>query len=130
MAFGTATVFTNAGRAVVTNRLKGLGTELNYIALGVGATGAARTAAVTDTVLSSELAEGRANGTSSVVTTSVTNDTYQTVGTITASGVRSVDEAATFDAVTVGDMGVSATFGVVTLQNGDSLQVTARVQFN
>lgn len=129
MAFGTATVFTNSGRAIVTNRIIGSGTEPKYIALGVGATGAARTAVVTDTALSSELSEGRATGTGTRVTTSVTNDTYQTVGTITASGSRAVDEAGTFDASTSGNMAVSATFPVVNLLSGDSLQLTVQTQF-
>lgn len=130
MAFGTATVFTNAGRAIVTNRIIGSGTEPKWIGLGVGATGAARTAVVADTALSSELAEGRAVGTGTRVTTSVTNDTYQTVGTVTASGSRAVDEAGTFDALTTGNMAISATFPVVNLLNGDSLQITAKVQFS
>lgn len=129
MAFGTATVFTDAGRAIVTNRIVGAGTEPKWIAIGTGATGAARTAVVGDTALTTEV-ETRAVGTSSRVTTSVTNDTYQTVGTITASSLRSVDEAGTFDQLALGgNMGVSATFGVVTLQIGDSLQITAKTQF-
>jgi hypothetical protein len=131
MAFGTATVFTNKGRDIVTNRIIGAGTEPKFIALGTGATGAARTAVVADTALSTELTEGRATGTSSRVTTSVTNDTYQTVGTVTASGSRAVDEAGTFDVITTssGNMGISATFPVVNLLLGDSLQITAKVVF-
>ncbi len=132
MAFGTATVFTNAGRAVTTNLVSGLGgTVQKFIALGDGATGASRTAAVADTALSSELTEGRATGTPTRVTTNVTNDTFQTVGTVTASGSRAVDEAGTFDVVTTssGNMGVSATFPVVNLLVGDSLQITAQTVF-
>ena len=128
MPFATATVFTNTGRAIVTNRIVGAGTEPRFIALGTGATVAARTAVAADTALSTEV-ETRASGTSSRVTTTFANDTYQTIGTVTASALRSVDEAGTFDAVTTGSMSVSATFGVVTLQTGDSLQITARTQF-
>ena len=128
MPFATATVFTNSGKAVVTNRIVGSGTQPNYIGIGVGATTAARTAVAADTALSTEV-ETRANGTSSRVTTSVANDTYQTVGTVTATALRSVDEAGTFDAATTGNISVSATFGVVTLQTGDSLQITAKTQF-
>ena len=100
-----------------------------FVALGVGATGAARTAAAGDTALSSELAEGRATGTESIVTTTVTNDTYQVVGTVTATGSRAVDEAGTFDASTTGNMHVSATFPVVNLATGDSLQLTVKTKF-
>lgn len=132
MAFGTATKVTNKGVAMLADRLRTspatYTTSPKFIALGVGATGGARTAAVTDTALSSELAEGRASGTESTVTTTVTGDTYQTVGTVTATGARSVDEAGTFDASTVGNMSVSATFAVISLANGDSLQLTVKKQ--
>src|SRR5687768_1568049 len=46
-----ATVFTNAGKAIVTNRIKGSGTEPNYVAIGTGA----GTAAATDTTLFTEV---------------------------------------------------------------------------
>lgn len=132
MAFGTATKVTNKGVAMRADRLRTTPatytTPPKFIGLGVGATGAARTAAVTDTVLSSELAEGRATGTESVVTTTVTGDTTQVVGTVTATGSRSVDEAGTFDASSTGNMDVSATFAVVSLANGDSLQLTVKSQ--
>lgn len=132
MAFGTGTHVTNKGVAMSADRLRTTPatytTSPKFIALGVGATGAARTAAVTDTVLSSELAEGRATGTESVVTTTVTGDTTQFVGTVTATGSRSVDEAGTFDASSTGNMDVSATFAVVSLANGDSLQLTVKKQ--
>jgi len=132
MAFGTATVVTSVGKATCANRLQTTPTRNppKYIALGVGATGAARTAVVGDTALSSELAEGRTSGTESIVTTSVTNDTYQSVGTVTATGSRAVDEAGLFDASSSGNMVLSATFAVVNLANGDSLQLTGKIQFS
>jgi alpha-L-arabinofuranosidase len=95
--------------------------------MGVGATGAARTAAVTDTALSTEV-ETRATGTESIVTVTVTSDTYQIVGTITATAARVVDEAGSFDASTVGNMATSFTFAVVNLANGDSIQFTIRLR--
>lgn len=131
MAFGTATVITNVGKGIVAKRLVGATpsqAEPKFIGLGVGATGAARTAVAADTALSSELAEGRATGTSSNVTTTQTNDTYQSVGTVTATGSRAVDEAGLFDASTTGNMFLSATFPIVNLLTGDSLQVTAKAQ--
>ena len=133
MAFGTATVLTSVGKAITAKRLLGATpaqAEPKYLALGVGATGAARTAVAADTALSSELAEGR-SGTNAgtTVTTTVTNDTYQVVQTITATGTRSVDEAGLFDASTAGNMFLSATFPVVSLLNGDSLQITSKVQY-
>ena len=132
MPFGTATVVTSGGKAVAAKRQ--LGTtpaqlEPKFIAIGVGATTAARTAVAADTALSTEV-ETRVAGTSSTVTTTVTNDTYQTVGTITATAARAVDEAMTADAVTAGNNQLSATFPVINLASGDSLQLTAKVQFS
>lgn len=129
MAFGTATVLTSLGRAVTTNRLKGAGTEPLFVGVGVGATGAARTAVVGDTALSSAV-ESRVSGTSTQQTTSTTNDTYQVVGTVTATSARAVDEAGLFDASTSGNMYLSATFPVVNLSTGDSIQATLKVQYS
>lgn len=126
MAFGTATVATNAGRAIITNRIIGSGTEPKYIAVGTGATGADRTAVAADTALSTEV-ETRTEGTSSRVTTTTTNDTYRVVGTVTATASRAIDEAGTFDASSSGNMMVSATFPVVNLLTGDSIQFTTDV---
>jgi len=131
MPFGNGTVVTTSGRGIAAKRHVGATpsqAEPNFVGIGVGATAAARTAAVGDTALSSPV-ESRAAGASSVVTTTTPNDTYQTVATITASVPRNVDEAGTFDASSGGNMDVSATFGVVSLQAGDSLQLTMKKQF-
>jgi hypothetical protein len=132
MPFGTATVVTSSGKAIAAKRHIGTTpsqAEPLFVGIGVGATGAARTAAVGDTALSTAV-ESRVSGTSSTVTTSVTNDTYQVVGTVTASATRAVDEAGTFDASTAGNMDISATFAVVNLASGDSLQLTFKKQFS
>ena len=75
MPFGTATVVTSVGKGIAAKRMIG-GTptqvEPNYIGIGVGATGAARTAAVGDTALSTAV-EARVAGTSTTVTTTNTN---------------------------------------------------------
>lgn len=131
MAFGTATVVTNKGSAIASGRMIGSSptqAEPKFIGMGVGATGAARTAVAADTALSSEV-ETRTTGTSSQVTTTVTNDTYQLAGTVSASAGRSVDEAGTFDASSVGNMDISATFGVITLASGDSIAFTFKRKF-
>lgn len=132
MAFGTATVLTNAGKAITTNRIKGAGTEPSYVGVGVGATtagGTGRTAALADTALSSAV-ESRVAGTSTQQTTTTTNDTYQVIGTVTATAARAVDEAGLFDASTAGNMYLSATFPVVNLATGDSIQTTLKVQYS
>lgn len=128
MAFGTGTVLTNAGKAITTNRIMGSGTEPKYVAVGVGATGAARTAAITDTALSTEI-ETRTIGVSTRQTLTTTNDTYQVVGAVIATAARSVDEAALFDASSGGNMFLSATFPVVSLASGDSIQCTLKVKY-
>lgn len=131
MPFGTGSVVTNGGKAIAAKRHIGstpAQAEPLYVAMGVGATGAARTASATDTALSTQV-ETRATGTSSNVTTTVTNDTYQVVGTITATATRAVDEAGTFDASSAGNMDTSFTFPVVNLSSGDSLQLTVKKVF-
>jgi alpha-L-arabinofuranosidase len=129
MPFGAASVVTDQGRRTVADRLQTTTTRNppKFIGMGVGATGAARTAAVTDTALSTEV-ETRATGTESIVTVTVTSDTYQIVGTMTATAARVVDEAGSFDASTVGNMATSFTFAVVNLANGDSIQFTIRLR--
>lgn len=131
MPFGTATVCTTVGKAIAAKRHIGSTpsqAEPLYVGIGVGATGATRTAAVGDTALSTAV-ESRTAGTSSNVTVTNTNDAYQVVGTVTATATRAVDEAGTFDASTSGQMDISATFAVVNLAIGDSLQLTFRKQF-
>lgn len=131
MPFGTATVVTNSGKAIAAKRHIGATpaqAEPLFVGIGVGATGAARTAAAADTALSTPV-ESRVSGTSSNVTTTQTNDTYQVIGTVTATATRAVDEAGTFDASTAGNMDISATFAVINLASGDSLQLTVKKQF-
>lgn len=131
MPFGTATVITNKGKAILADRVRTTPgtytTSPKFVAMGTGATGAARTAAAADTALSTEV-ETRTSGTESVVTTTQTGDTYQVTGTVTASATRAVDEAGLFDASTVGNMFLSATFAVVNLSNGDSIAFTFKSQ--
>lgn len=133
MPFGTATVLTDKGKAITADRVRTTPatytTAPKYIAMGVGATGAGRTAAAADTALSTEV-ETRTAGTESVVTGTVTGDTYQSVGTITATATRVVDESGLFDASTAGNMYTSATFAVINLASGDSIQFTWRVRYS
>lgn len=130
MAFGTATVVTNAGKAVIAARMfdSAAQAEPKHIEMGTGATGAGRTAVAADTALSTAV-ETRTAGVSSAVTTTVANDTHQVVGTVTATAPRSVDEAGVFDAAAAGNMYVSATFGVVTLATNDSIAFTWKVKY-
>ena len=102
-----ATLLVNAGKAIVTNRIKGSGTEPLNAAWGTGA----GTTAAADTTLFTE-ATPRAAGTSTQTTTSVTNDTYQVVATITAGGALATYVTATAD--------TDPTFGNNTWRIGNS----------
>lgn len=140
MSFGTNTCLTNTGRAMTADRVRA--TPATYTAaprwnaIGKGATGAARTADVTNTSLSLET-EQRATGLESVITTSVTGDTYQNIGTVAATtacstGAQSVDEAGLFDASSSGGghMFASATFTPQSLNPADTLQLTWTVKYS
>ena len=131
MAFGVATVLTNKGKALFADRARTTPgtytTSPKFIGIGTGATGAARTAVAADTALTTEV-ETRASGTESTVTTTQTGDTYQSQGTVSITGTRAVDESGLFDASTSGNMITSATLSIINLLNGDSLQLTWKVQ--
>lgn len=132
MAFGVATVVTNLGKAIFADRVRTspatYTTSPKFVAAGVGATGATRTALAADTALSSELAEGRTSGTESTVTVTNTGDAYQVTGTVTATGTRACDEGGLFDASSTGHMFASATYNVISLVTGDSIAFTWKVQ--
>ena len=120
-----ATVLTNAGKAITTNRIKGSGTEPTFVAWGTGA----GTAAITDTTLFTESAEARVSGASTQQTTTTTNDTYQVVGTLTASAGRAITNAGLFDAAAVGNLYMKSDFAVINLLAGDAIQFTMRVAY-
>jgi hypothetical protein len=109
-----ATVLANAGKAIITNRIKGAGTEPNYVAWGTGA----GTAAATDTTLFTESAEARVA------------DTYQVIGTMTASAGRTITNAGLLDASTSGNLFVKGDFTGIVLNSAESIQFTFKVQFS
>lgn len=124
-----ATVFTDVGKAVAANRMLAGGTEPKFIAWGTGA----GTALVGDTTLFTErTTEGRATGTSSRVTTTITNDTYRVTGTLTMSaGPVAITNAGTFDVVTnsSGNIFVKGDHSSTTLQTGESIAYTIDLKF-
>lgn len=123
-----ATVYTNAGVAIITNRVAQAGTAPKNIGWGTGATAAA----VTDTALQTETAPttagGRTVGTESRVTTTVTNDTNQVVGSVTAGGALSITECGTFDNVTAGNMALRSVFAAIALALNDSIAFTLGIK--
>lgn len=129
-----ASVLVNAGRAILTNRIKAGGTEPLQIGWGTGA----GTAAATDTTLFTETdvdlvttTGTRTAGTSTQQTTTVTNDTYRVVGTRTATGAGTVTNAGLWDNGTIGSGNLFAKgdFTGIALGNGDAIAFTFNLQF-
>jgi hypothetical protein len=129
-ALALASVVTNAGKDVITNRIKGSGTEPLHVGWGTGSGGGAGS-----TNLATPATEARTAGTSSRVTTSTTNDTYQVVGTITCAGAgKTITEVGLFDASgsgsppSGGNLAVYADFSGIALNVSDSVTFTVKVQ--
>lgn len=124
-----ATAFTNAGAAIITNRITQAGTAPKNIGWGTGTT----TAAVSQTALVTEAAPttsgGRTVGTESRTTGSQTNDQYTVTGTVTAGGTLAITEAGTFDAVSAGNMLIRSDFSAVNVVSGDSIAFTFNLRF-
>lgn len=123
-----ATAFTNAGAAIITNRIIQAGTAPTKIGWGIGTT----TAAVTQTALVSEAAPTtttRPTGTETRATGTVTNDIYQVQGTVTAGSTLAITEAGLFDANSAGNMLIRSDFAAVNVVSGDSIQFTFQLRF-
>lgn len=128
-----ATLVVNGGKGIITNRIKGSGTEPVYIGWG---TGVQTTALSTDTTLGPTTVERdvdlsgtsgtRTTGTSSQQTTTTTNDTYRVTGTRTATGAGTVTCAGLFDNATIGSgtMFLKGDFTGIGLSSGDSIAFT------
>lgn len=119
-----AVVFTNAGAAVVTNRIIQAGTAPKNFGWGIGTTAPA----VTDTALQTESSPttsgGRTVGTESRTTVTNSNDNYLVSGTITAVSTLAITEEGLFDNVTAGNMFSHAVFAAINVLSGDSIAFT------
>lgn len=121
-----ATLLVTSGKGIVTNYLNGgAATQPKYIGWGTGS----GTTAVTDTTLFTEVLP-RVSGTTSQQTTTVTNDTFQVVGTLTAATSETITNAGTFDASTSGNLFIKGDFTGIALNSGDSISFTVKVQFS
>ena len=116
---------TNTGLDIITGLLTASNNK--YVHWGTGTTAAA----VTQTALVTPSSdETRASGAQSQVTTSVTNDTYQVVATLTcASTAKAITEVGVFSADTGGSMYSRNTFDAINLAVGDSIQFTIKSQY-
>lgn len=88
----TVVVYTRRARDLLTSWVNGGSVTIPKI-VGWGNSAAAPTAAATDVAPFGEAAEARVTGTSSVVTTTTTNDTFQVVGTITSLSGQTINES-------------------------------------
>jgi len=129
-----ATKVVDGGLDIVTNRVKGSGTEPVNVGWGTGA----GTTAVADTTLfteklvdlSTSAGTDHTAGTSTRQTTTTTNDTYQVVATRTATGAGTVTNAGLFDAASGGNLFLKGDFTGIGLSSGDSIQFTIKAVFD
>lgn len=130
-------LITDAGRAAMASRVNGSGGAAAFTSIGQG-TGATA-ASVADTTLQTGVtaagagdagvhALATASVTASRVTTTVTNDTAQLVGTIAEAATIAVTESAVFNADTAGTMLCRQVFTAVNVVNLDSLQLTWKIK--
>jgi len=117
------------GREIIANRMIGSSpsqAEPKILGWGTGGVaGGPFTAAVTDVAAFQEAAETRVTGTSSVVTTTTTNDTYQVVGTITSLSNQTIAEVLLSDSSTKPFSTTVAAGGVVGSSSATTLNTAA-----
>lgn len=122
-----ANVVTNVGKGIFTGQmLTTASAKTTYVGWGTGA----GTAAATSTTLFVEAAETRVAVTTTQQLTTTANDTFQAVGTITASGAKTITNAGIFDALTTGNLVALGDFTGVALNNGDSIAFTFKIQLS
>jgi hypothetical protein len=118
----------STGKAVISGRMFGTSpsqAEPRYLGCG----------SASSTDVSTPATEARATGTSTQFTTSATNDTHQVVGTLTASGNKTITNLGIFDAAGTGSPPSGGVLYAIfdglsqALNSGDSIQFTARVQY-
>jgi hypothetical protein len=118
-----ATVLTNTGKAQMIAKLNA-GEATPYIGWGTGA----GTAGATDTTLFTEVSAERAASTPSIVTTTVTNDTYRNIAILTSVAGATITNAGLFDASSSGNLLVKGDFTGVVLAAGDKIQFTLDIK--
>ncbi len=120
------TLIPDTGMAIITNRMKGLGTEPLYVDSGTGTTDPV----VGNTTLQAPHGEARVAGTSTRQTTYVANDTYQVIGEITYSSAGAITEVGLFDASTAGNLFLRGTFTAINVLTGDKIVFTIKAVFD
>lgn len=123
---------TKTGQAICSGLVTKVTTlDPKFIGIGSGA----GTSTSSDTTLFTEYTTGtwtgyaRTSNAGTQATTTNTNDTAQWQGTFTAGAAQTVTNAGNFDASSAGNLFVKGDFTGVALANGDSIQITIKVQF-
>jgi hypothetical protein len=129
-----ATFVQDSGLDIVTNRVKGAGTEPVNIGWGTGAGTTVRTETTLFTEklvdLTTSAGTDHTVGTSSRITTTTTNDTYQVTGTRTATGAGTVTNAGLWDAASGGNLFLKGDFTGIGLAINDSIAFTIKAIFD
>ena len=121
-----ATVVTRKGKDIFSGRLIGASpTQAEPKVIAWGTNPATLTAAATDIAMFTESAEARSTAVSSQVQTTTPNDTYQLVGTITATATRVIQEFGAFDSTTQPATAAVAAGGVVGSSGATTLNTAA-----
>lgn len=126
-----AQIYTNTVRASIVSALNGTAIgPFKYLGWGTGAgtSSAADTTLFTETTTANDPGYARAATTNTVVTTTVTNDTLQMVGTLTAGAALTITNCGVFDATANGNLFVKADFTGLALNSGDNIQATFKYQ--
>ena len=125
---------TNLGRGYITGVLAAVSGSAyaaganKYVGWGTGGTNITPAATANDLV--TVAAEARVAGTQTQQTTSVTNDTYQVVSTITSASTQTINEAAVFNASSGSVAFLVGQFAGIALNSGDSITFTIKLQFS
>lgn len=118
-----AVVFTSAGEALVADYFDGTASAPAnwYIDWGTGTTAANKA----DTALETPGGESRVTATESQPSA----DKNRLVGTITATGTKTITEAGVFTASSSGTMPVRGVFSGIAVVSGDSIEFTVEIEW-
>jgi len=122
-----ANLMTNAGLAGLAGRMAGGSAAGVFDVIGVGTGTTAADAA--DTTLETETTDGglgKAQGTVSLVTTTVTNDTNQVTKTFSVTDTKAITESGLLNATPT--LLCHQVFAAINVVDGDSLQMTWKVK--
>ncbi len=130
----THNLVVDAGKAGVASRINGAGGEALFDKIGQGVGTVA--AAAGDTALGTEKDASNTTttthaisaATATRVTTTVTNDTAQLVGTISELATMAITESGVFNAATAGTMLCRQVFSAINVVSGDSIQFTWKIK--